>query len=776
MIQTGHPEPAAESIRQAIAIDPGIASFHANLGIALQQQGKPTEAIACFYRAIALRPNDPDVYNNLGNALHTLGRLDEAEDCFHRALALRPIFAEAHNNLGNTLAALGRLNEAEDSFHRALGLWPTYPEAHNNLGDALRRLGRLDDAAASFRHAIELRPGYWEALGNLGDVLRRQGQLDDAAARFRQLLQSRPNDPYALNSLGATAHEQGRLAEAAACFTRLLLLRPTDPEPRYNLGNVFRQLGRPADAATCYREAIALRPDFALAHNNLGQVEQQLGRPAAAVESFREAARLRPNDPEPSYNLGTALLHQWRLNEAADCLRHAIALRPEFPDAYHNLGNTLKEQGRLHEAIACYQQALRISPDFLLAYSSLLFVKNYLEKEPATSLRELARGFGMRASARVDQAFAQWRETRPEQPLLVGLVSGDLGNHPVGYFLEGLLREADPARIAFAAFPTQPAEDELTARIKPYFHSWQPIHGLPDAAAAELIHAAGVQVLLDLSGHTANNRLPVFAWRPAPVQASWLGYFATTGVAEIDYVIGDPQVAPPEEADHFIEAIWPLPETYFCFTPPAHDIAVSALPAGSTGTMTFGCCNNLAKLNDAVVELWARVLHAVPASRLLLRAFQLQDPDVREATRARFAAHGIGDDRLVMEPPSSRADYLRTWHRIDIALDPFPWPGGTTSAEALWMGVPVLTRRGDRFLSHAGETIARTAGLADWIAEGDDAYVAKAVRFGADREGLAGLRAGLREQVLASPLFDARRFARHFEAALWEMWRRRDVH
>ena len=384
----------------------------------------------------------------------------------------------------------------------------------------------------------------------------------------------------------------------------------------------------------------------------------------------------------------------------------------------------------------------------------------------------LARRFGTLAASRVTRAFDHWREPAPGQPLRVGLVSGDFGNHPVGYFLEGLLRAADPARIAFLAFPSQPDEDELTARIKPLFAAWQPIHALDDAAAARLIHASGVQVLLDLAGHTAHNRLPVFAWRPAPVQAAWLGYFATTGVAEIDYIIGDPQVTPPAEASHFTETVWRLPETYLCFTPPEIAVEVSELPARTSGHFTFGCFNNLNKINDAVVRVWARVLHAVPNSRLLLKAFQLQDATVRDGIRARFAVLGIMDDRLLTEPPSSRAEYLHDYHRVDIALDPFPYPGGTTTCEALWMGVPVLTLRGNRFLSHAGETFARNAGLADWIAADEDEYVTVAARFAARLESLAGLRARLRDQVLASPLFDAPRFARHFEAALWEMWDR----
>ncbi len=362
--------------------------------------------------------------------------------------------------------------------------------------------------------------------------------------------------------------------------------------------------------------------------------------------------------------------------------------------------------------------------------------------------------------------------TQPER-LRVGLVSGDLRKHSVGYFLEGLLAHIDPARIELIAYPTHHKEDELTARIQPYFSAWKPLVGLSDEAAARLIHADGVHVLIDLSGHTAHNRLPVFAWKPAPVQVTWLGLPATTGVAEIDYVLGDPHAIPAEYDNHFSEAVWRMPESYLCLTVPASPVKVAPLPALSTGHVTFGSFNNLTKMNDAVVAVWARILNSVPDSRLLLKTKQLSEPAVCDKTLQRFAACGIAPERLLLSRTTvSRDDHLAAYNKVDIALDTFPYPGVTTSAEALWMGVPVLSLRGDRFMSRTAGSIAHNAGLPDWVAADEDDYVAKAVAFASDLQRLAALRAGLRQQVLASPLFDAPRFARNFEDALWGMWQR----
>ena len=333
-----------------------------------------------------------------------------------------------------------------------------------------------------------------------------------------------------------------------------------------------------------------------------------------------------------------------------------------------------------------------------------------------------------------------------------------------------MLSHFDRTRFEICAYTTNSVEDKKTLIFKALFDSYKSLVGLSDEEAANLIHADGVQILIDLSGHTALNRLTVFAYKPAPVQASWLGYFASTGVKEIDYLIGDPYVTPPHEESHFCEIIKRLPETYFCFTPPDVDVQVKTLPAVNNGFITFGCFNNFTKVNETVISLWARILHSVEGSKIFMKTGQLKDPAVVAETIALFAKYGAPAERLLFEGESSLKEYFESYNKVDIALDPFPFPGGTTSAQALWMGVPVLTIKGNRFISHNGETIAHNSGQGEWIAENEDDYLAKAIRFASDIPALARLRSGLRTQVLASPLFDAQRFARNFETAMLEIW------
>jgi predicted O-linked N-acetylglucosamine transferase (SPINDLY family) len=314
--------------------------------------------------------------------------------------------------------------------------------------------------------------------------------------------------------------------------------------------------------------------------------------------------------------------------------------------------------------------------------------------------------------------------------------------------------------------------DAVTERLRKYVPHWRNVAGMTDSELAERIRKDGIDILIDLSGHTALNRLPVFAWKPAPVQVTWLGYFATTGVRAIDYLIADPLTLPPTEEAYFTENIWRLPETRLCFSDPGIDITPGVLPAQQCGTVTFCCFNDLGKINDGVIALWARVLASVAGSRLLVKAKQLQSAAMRDSLARRFRAAGVPENRLIIEGPSTRADYLAAYRRVDMALDPFPYPGGTTTVEALWMGVPVLTLNGTSFLSRQGVGLLTNAGLEDWIAANQDDYVMRAAAHAQDLGRLASLRSGLRQRVLRSPIFDAPRFAANLETALRDMWRR----
>jgi protein O-GlcNAc transferase len=740
------------------------------LAVALKLQGRTAEALEPMTIAAARLPNDPEASSNLGTTLKELGRLEEAEASYRRAVKIRADYAEGYYNLAIVLNELGRPHEAEAACRQAIAVRPGYAEAFNILGVTLKALGKLEEAVASLTRALELNPRYLEAYNNLGSSLNALGRLEEAKGAFKKALAIRPDFAEACNNLGATLFDQGLFEEAEARYRQAVKYRPDYAQAHYNLGITLNELGRVEEAVESYRRALQYLPDYPDCYNNLAFALNYLGRSAEAEGELVKALALAPDHVELLNNLGLTLHDLNRPEEAEAALMRVLAIKPDHVEALNNLGIVLMELSRPSQAEASFRKALAIEPDNHKVYDSLLFSMNYSAGKTAADLYRDARAFGEIATRKAGSAFTSWECPPHPARLRVGMVSGDFRNHPVGYFLEGLLGRLDPSRIELIAYSTNHFDDELTARIKPFFSAWKTLSGKSDPQAAELIHGDGVHVLLDLAGHSASNRLTMFARRPAPVQASWLGYSGTTGLAEMDYLLGDPHVTPEGVENFLTEKAWRLPECYICLTPPDAGLEVSPPPCAATGAITFGSFNNLAKMNDEVVSVWARILGELPGSKLLLMTKLLNDAQVCAAVRRRFAGAGIDGDRLMLEGTSTRELVLAGYRRVDIALDTFPYTGTTTSAEALWMGVPVLTRRGDGFLSRVGESIVANVGLAGWIAEDDADYISKAVAHASAPEGLAALRGRLRVQALASPLFDIDRFARNFEAALWGMW------
>ncbi|KAA0888384.1 tetratricopeptide repeat protein [Oryzomonas rubra] len=742
--------------------------------IALQfhRAGRFIEAEALYQKILTRYPDSAELHKNHGNTLLSLGRFDEAEQAYRQALTLKTDYGVAYNNLGNVLRLTKRLKEAEQAFHQALMLMPGNAEVHNNYGNVLMDFEHFEAAEQVYLKAILLDSNFAMAYCNHGNVLMALGRWQDAEKDYQKSVSLNPNYYEAYSNLGIALRINGHLVEAEQACRQSLVLKPDYCEAYNNLGNVLRDLGRLDEAEAVLRRALEIKPDSAEAHNNLGGTLRNLGRLDEAEAVLRRALEIKPDLAEAHNNLGSTLQDVGRLDEAEAIFRRALEIKPDLVEAHNNLGNIFKDLGRLDEAEVSYRMALNVKPDYFYAYSNLLFNLNYADSYRHSVCLEEALRYGLMVAKKACQRFSSWQCLPKPERLRVGLVSGDLRNHPVGYFLERVLAQIDLSRIELIAYSTCPKVDELTTRIKPLFSIWEPLFGLNDKAAASLIHSDGVHVLLDLSGHTAYNRLPVFAWKPAPVQATWLGYSNTTGVQEIDYILGDPYVTPEEDKVYFSEKLWQLPESYLCLTPPNYKLEVGVLPALSSGFITFGSFNNLSKINDNVVALWARVLHAVPNSHLFLKTKQLNEPAVCKKIKQHFAAQGIGSERLILRGTTvTRAESLAMYQSVDIALDPFPYNGTTTTVEGLWMGVPIITLRGNRYISHVGESITHNAGLTDWIANNVDDYVAKAVEHTRDLNRLATLRNKLRQQVLASPLFDAPRFAKHFEDALYGMWR-----
>ncbi|NIG06122.1 tetratricopeptide repeat protein, partial [Burkholderia sp. Tr-849] len=693
--------------------------------LAHHQAGRLAEAKTLYDAILTAQPGQPDALHFLGLLACQLKQYGAGLALMEQSLVARPD-ASYFNNLGNMLRESGRLDDAIAHYRRAVGLRPDYPEAHNNLGNALRDAREPAAAMKSCTRAIELRPGYAEAYNNLGNALQDLDDLDGAATHYGRAIELDPSMAMAHANLSAVRHRQLRCAEA--------LVHAQD--------------------------AIRLAPNLAEAHNHAGNAYHGLDRLDEAQASHRTAVTLNPADAGACHNLSVVLLKLQRLDEALVYCRQALQAGPPAVLMHVNLGDILRAQGNVDAAVHAYRDALALVRDdaddvAATVLNRLLFSAAASACVNPTDYLADARRYGRHLAARSTRHAHDPRERAARaqgRPLRVGFVSGDLRLHPVGIFLESVLAHLDRTRIDLRVYVTTDVEDAITAKLKPHSSAWRSIAALGPEAAARMIHEDEIDVLVDLAGHTQSSGLALFGWKPAPVQASWLGFFASTGCDAIDYFIGDRYTLPDAEAHHFVEQPWRLPDSFLCFTPPACDVEVGPLPMAARGHPTFGCFGQLVKIGDDVVRAWSRILHTLPDARLLLKAHELGREGVRDATVARFTRHGIDADRLILEGGSPRAEYFDAYNRIDVALSPFPYPGGTTTAEALWMGVPVLGMKGSRFVTHICESVLHAAGMGEWVADGEDTYVAKAIAAVRDREPLATLRAGLRAQLLASPL------------------------
>ncbi|MGM9426445.1 O-linked N-acetylglucosamine transferase family protein [Hydrogenophaga sp. MI9] len=567
------------------------------------------------------------------------------------------------------------------------------------------------------------------------DAALQSGRPDTAEHVLRQADVVGRGDAVGMHLLAIACAQQQRFAEAEAVWRALLALPGQEAQVLPNLGRMLEKAGRLDEARALLARAVELTPQDYTARLNLGACLHALGRYAEARDHTEAAARLRPDLAQPWFNLGSL----WQAED------------------------------HFAQAARCHDQALSIDPTHQGAISNGLFLQHFLpEVTPADRLRSarergdaLCRGIAPKPHPR----------TRAPGPLRVGLLSADFRAHSVGWFLAGFLPLLDSAQVRVTAYNNGTRSDALTARLRAACSDWHDIHALGDAAAADLIASYGLDVLLDLSGMTAGHRLGVLARKPAPLQVSWLGYFSSTGMPTIDWVLADPLCVPPGEERFFREQVWRLPHSRFCMAPPPDAPEVNALPALSAGAVTFGCFQELAKLNDRVLRTWAAVLHGLPGARLRVQSARLAKPEERARFALRLEAAGLDPARCALLPPTNRAGYLRAHHEIDFILDSFPYTGGTTTCEALWMGVPTLTLASPGMLERQGEAHLRNVGLVDWVAHSEQDFVQRALSH-ASPEGLrslAVLRSQLRERCRVSPLFDNGRFAADWTQALRAM-------
>ncbi len=630
--------------------------------------------------------------------------------------------------------------------------------------------GRWPQAEQIARQVVQAEPAHAGAFHLLGLIAAQTGRLDQAVEFLGAAVRIRPDLADAWNVLGIARIQRREPAEAAAAFRLAVEARPDLVMAHNNLGNVLRELGDLDAAAESFRQAVRIRPDLAEPYNNLGNTLLQLGRLEEAEISLRRALELRPNSPDIAFNLGLVLWKLDKVEEATACNRRVVQLNPGHADAHANLGNGLMECGDLDEAVAEHRTALRLRPGAAQVHSNLIRTLLY---HPACGMEDIlaeCRIWNERYAVPLRGEIRPHLNTAdPDRRLRIGYINADFRNHADAFFLIPLLSNHDRDQVNVFCYSDVRRPDALTSRFRGLADTWRDILGLPDARVAELVRQDRIDILVDLKLHTADNRLLVFARKPAPLQVSWLGYPGTTGLATIDYRLTDPYLDPPGLFDDPSpeESIW-LPETFWCYDPLADGPEVSDLPSLATGVTTFGCLNTPAKINDGCLVQWAHLLEKMPVSRLLVLAPRGR---ARDRIAAALTREGVAGSRVEYVDKRPRGDYLRLYQRIDVALDPWPYNGHTTSLDAAWMGVPTVTTIGRTVVGRAGWSQLCNLGLKDLAAATPVEAIELAARLAADRPRLAELRRTLRDRMARSPLMDAPRFARGIERAYREIWR-----
>ena len=519
-------------------------------------------------------------------------------------------------------------------------------------------------------------------------------------------------------------------------------------------------------------------PNSSILYNILGAVLAEENQLIQAIEQYEKSIKLKPNYAQAYNNLGVALEKLNKYEEAIEKFEKAILFKKNFSEAIKNLsvvcnnyGNLLSQSGRFDDANDKYAKGIEIRPNYAIAYSNLLFNLNFKNNLDQKLYLSWAKKFRENCKSLKDLNLnLNYNYDKNPKKLKIGCVSADFGEHPGGHFTLSTLRDLSKKNFELIAYSTHDRKDELSSNFKSLFSKWNSIKNKSDKEVINQILDDKIHILIDMQGHSAKNRLPIFFYKAAPIQATWLGQ-GSSGISEIDYFIGSPHLTPKEEEKYYVEKILRLPEISQCLTIPEFELEISDLPAKKNNFITFGCFNQFAKINDEVISLWSKILLSIKNSKLLLKTRELSNKELLESVLNKFKKFNISYDRLILEGKSkTRKEVLETYSRVDISLDPFPFQGNTSTCESVWMGVPVLTLKGDRYLFHFGESINSNLNMKDWIADNKDDYFKKAIQFSSDLGRLAKIRTSLRKEVLLSSVFDSNRFSKHFGEMLQDMW------
>ncbi|KAL3642700.1 hypothetical protein CASFOL_013515 [Castilleja foliolosa] len=761
-------------------------------GICLQMQNMGRLAYESFAEAVRLEPQNACALTHCGILYKDEGQLVEAaEKMYQKALKADPSYKLAAEclaivltDIGTSLKLAGNAKEGIQKYYEAIKIDYHYAPAYYNLGVVYSEMMQYDTALNCYERAAIEKPMYAEAYCNMGVIYKNRGDLESAIACYKRCLTVSPNFEIAKNNmaialtdLGTKVKLEGDIHQGVSYYKKALNYNWHYADAMYNLGVAYGETLKFDMAIVFYELAFHFNPHCAEACNNLGVIYKDRDNLDKAVECYQMALSIKPNFSQSLNNLGVVYTVQGKMDAAASMIEKAIVANPTYAEAYNNLGVLYRDAGNISLAVEAYEQSLKIDLDSRNAGQNRLLAMNYINEGTDDKLYEAHRDWGRRFMSLFPQ-YTSWDNTKdPERPLVIGYVSPDYFTHSVSYFVEAPLLYHDYTNYKVVVYSAVVKADAKTNRFRDRVlkngGTWRDIYGIDEKRVASMVREEKIDILVELTGHTANNKLGMMSCRPAPVQVTWIGYPNTTGLPTIDYRISDALADPVDTKQKHVEELVRLPNSFLCYTPSPEAGPVSPAPVLSNGFVTFGSFNNLAKITPRVLQCWAKILRAVPNSRLILKCKPFGCDSVRQQFLSTIEKLGLESLRVDLVPLIIfNHDHMQSYSLMDISLDTFPYAGTTTTCESLYMGVPCVTMGGSVHAHNVGVSLLKTVGLSNLVAKNEDEYADMALQLASDITALSKLRMKLRDLMLKSPLCNGSKFTQGLESSYRNMWRR----
>ena len=791
---------AEVGFRKAAELNPNYADAHYNTGNVLKDQGKLEEALEAYQHALKIKPDYADAYNNLGAVLQDQGKLEDALEAYQHALKIKPDYADAHNNMGNALQDQGKLEDAIEAHQHALKIKPDYADAYHKMGTALQGQGKLEAAIEVYQYALKIQPDYADVYHNMGNALQDQGKLEAAIEAYKHALKIKPDYADTLLNMGNALKDQGKLEDALEAYQQALKIKPDYTDAHNNMGNALKDQGKLEDDIEAYQRALKIKPDNAEAHNNMGNTLLAQGKLDETIEAFKCALKVKPDFAEAHLNMGNALTHQGKLDAAIEAYKRALKINSDYAEAHANMGNALKDQGKLDAAIEAYQRAIKIKPDNALAESQMLHqLDNVCDWFQIDLLNDQCERLGLTTKAvspfallsSEDNAERQLIRSRiwasenykqvplplSEKPkvrpklLKIGFFSADFHDHATVFLMAGLLRDYDNAQFEFFAYSYgRSTSGEWRQKAEQDIDHFFDVTDKSDHEIVDAVRSHGLDIAVDLKGYTGQTRSALFQYRLAPIQINYLGYPGSMGVDFIDYIIADPTIIPSSQHQHYSENVIYLPHSY-----QPNDDQRQIAQTNTTRAdfrlpdkaFVFCCFNNNYKISPREFDIWMRILSQKAGSVLwLLKSNKWAEGNLCKEAQVR----GIDPDRLVFAERLPHAEHLARHKHANLFIDTFNYNAHTTASDALWAGLPVITKQGNQFAARVAASLLNAVGLPELIATTEADYEALIMEFANNPGKLTAIKDKLAVNRLTQPLFDTKRYTRNFESGLQKVY------